>query len=389
MVVNRYTAISANIVQLCKFLRKHGFSAGTREQTEAMRVLNVVSIGSSTSFKLGLKSIFVKSKWQHDHFDDLFDEFWAELEKAVDSKIKELPEEENGEKPTAGMREPSFDALKSWLFNDETDEEKEIATYSNQEVLTKKEFGNMSENEMRLIITLLRRIARQLSHQKSRLKQRAKKNNQIDLKRTFSTNMRLGGELLKLHFSEPKDKKQRILLLCDVSKSMSLYSRFFVHLIYAFQNSYDKIETFVFSTKLHRVTDLLENYEFEKAFETISDRVPQWSGGTTIGRCIQTYVEFHSSKTLTNKTVVFILSDGWDTGDADILRDSMQFIHRRAKKVIWLNPLAGNPNFTPQVSGLQTALPYIDVLESAHNLDSLKRAMKHLGSGRRKTSLKY
>ena len=383
MLIARQTSISGNLVQLATFLRSKGFSIGTREVSNAMEALNHSPIGDKNNFKAVLKSIFVKSKWQYEEFDDLYDDFWRQLEKAVDSKTKELPENDEKNSPIKGQ-EPSFETLKNWLFNTQSEEEKNVASYSGLEVLTHKNFQDMSSDEMRLIMAALRKIARQLAHQKSRLNQRTKKNKQLDLKRTFATNMRLGGDILRLRFSEPKDKKLKLVLLCDVSKSMDLYSRFFVNLIYAFQNACDRIETFVFSTALHRVTDLLENYEFDKAFALISERVPQWSGGTTIGKSMQSFVDSHSYKLLTKKTVVFILSDGWDTGDLVLLKESIQEIHKRSKKVIWLNPLAGNPDFSPDVVGLQTALPYIDVLESAHNLESLKRAMKHLRSGRRK-----
>jgi len=383
MLIQRQTTISGNIVQLCKFLRNNGYSLGTREESDGMKALSYMPIGNKSSFKTALKSIFAKSKWQFEQFDDLYDEFWDQLKKAVDSKTKEIPESKQKDS-ISNTQPPTFETLKSWLYNNKTEEEKSIAAYSSIEVLTRKDFGDMSSDEMSLIMTLLRKIARQLAHQKSRLKRRAKKNNHLDLKRTFSANMRSGGEILKFHFSQPKEKKLKLVLLCDVSKSMDLYSRFFVNLIYAFQNAYDRIETFVFSTAIHRVTELLENYEFDKAFEIISERVPQWSGGTTIGQCIQSFVDSYSYKLLTKKTVIFILSDGWDTGDASILKQSMREIHKRSKKVIWLNPLAGNPDFSPDVIGLQTALPYIDVMESAHNLESLKHAMKHLRSGRRK-----
>jgi len=348
-----------------------------------MKALSYLPIGDENIFKSALKSIFVKSRWQHEQFDGLYTEFWEQLMKAVNSKIKELPEKNMDATKIQNAQPPSFETLKNWLFN-QTEVEIKVAAYSNLESLTHKNFEDMSSDEMRLITAFLRKIARQMAHQKSRLKQRAKKKIHLDLKRTFTANMRLGGELLKLHFSEPKDKKLKLVLLCDVSKSMDLYSRFFVNLIYAFQNVYDRIETFVFSTAIHRVTELLENHEFDKAFELISDRVPQWSGGTTIGQCLDSFVELYSYKLLTRKTVVFILSDGWDTGDSALLKTSMREIHKRSKKVIWLNPLAGSPNFSPEVIGLQTALPYIDVMESAHNLESLKRAMKHLKSGRRK-----
>ncbi len=385
MQVQRQTTISGNLVQLCKFLRHNGFVLGTKEESDAMEALTSLPIGNENAFKIALKSTFAKSKWQFEQFDGLYEEFWDQLKKAVDAKTKD--EHNNKDENTAlNTQKPSFENLKSWLFNEQTEDQESVASYSSLEVLTRKDFSNMSSDEMSLIMSLLRKIARNLAHQKSRLKKKVRKKKQLDLKRTFSANMRLGGEILKLQFSEPKDKKLKLVLLCDVSKSMDLYSRFFVNLIYAFQNAYDRVETFVFSTAIHRVTELLQNYEFDQAFEIIADRVPQWSGGTTIGRSIQSFVDSYSYKLLTKKTIVFILSDGWDTGDPAMLEQAMKNIHRRCKKVIWLNPLAGNPNFSPEVIGLKTALPYIDVLESAHNLESLKRAMKHLRSGRRKYS---
>ena len=382
MLVQRQTTISGNLVQLCKFLRTKGFVLGTKEESDALIALTLLPIGNKDTFHTALKSIFAKSKWQFEQFDDLYEEFWEQLKKAVDSKTKELVEPNEDKVPT--VQKPSLETLKSWLFNNEPEEEKNIAAYSNLEVLTNKNFGDMSTDEMRLIMALLRKMAKQLAHQKSRLKQRSKRNRYLDLKRTFSRNMRLGGDILKLHFSEPKDKKLKLVLLSDVSKSMDIYSRFFINLIYAFQNSYDRIETFVFSTAVHRVTELLDNHEFNKAFEIISERVPHWSGGTTIGNCMQDFVNSYGHKLLTKKTVVIILSDGWDTGGSSELKQSMRDIYKRSKKVIWLNPLAGNPNFSPDVIGLQSAMPYIDVFESAHNLESLKRAMKHLKTGRRK-----
>nr|WP_273567374.1 VWA domain-containing protein [Maribacter sp. Hal144] len=170
----------------------------------------------------------------------------------------------------------------------------------------------------------------------------------------------------------------KLVLLCDVSKSMELYSRFFVHLIYAFQNAYDKIETFIFSTALHRVSEILDNHEFDKAFEIISDRVPQWSGGTTIGSCLNDFTQEHGYGMLDKKTIVLVLSDGWDTGGPEIIQTAMQTIYKKSKKVIWLNPLAGSSDFSPEALGLKTALPYIDVLASAHNLESLKLAISQI-----------
>ena len=195
--------------------------------------------------------------------------------------------------------------------------------------------------------------------------------------------MRKGGEIQQLVFSEKKNRKLKLVLLCDVSRSMDLYSRFFIHLIYAFQNAYDKIETLVFSTALHRVSEILDNNEFDKAFRTISERVPHWSGGTTIGSCLQDFSQNYGHGMLDKKTIVLILSDGWDTGEPEVMKEAMKTIYKKSKKVIWLNPLAGNPDFTPESIGMQTALPYIDILASAHNLESLTTVLQQL-RGKRK-----
>ena len=146
--------------------------------------------------------------------------------------------------------------------------------------------------------------------------------------------MRKGGEIQQLVFSQKKDRKLKLVILCDVSRSMDLYSRFFIHLIYAFQNAYDKIETLVFSTALHKVSEILNNNEFDKAFRTISERVPHWSGGTTIGSCLQDFIQNYGYSMLDKKTIVLILSDGWDTGEPEVMKEAMKTIYKKSKKVI-------------------------------------------------------
>lgn len=214
MLVERQTTISGNLVQLCKFLRDNGFVLGTQEESDAMEALTFLPIGKENVFKMALKSTFAKSKWQFEQFDGLYEEFWEQLQKAIDSKTKDI-QEKNEENTSPNPQQPSFETLKSWLYHDQTEEEKDVAAYSSLEVLTRKNFADMSSDEMRLIMAVLRKIARQLAHQKSRLKKRTNKNGQLDLKRTFSTNMRMGGEILRFHFSQPKDKK--LMFLCSVN----------------------------------------------------------------------------------------------------------------------------------------------------------------------------
>lgn len=368
------TELSANVVVFCRFLRKKGFNLGPTEEADALLALSQLPIGSEKNFKQALKAVLTKNQYQSTHFEDYYAEFWDQLSKAADSKIKK-DRTKKDKPPAAQQKEAQFNALKNWLNLSPVVDEKAIASYSDIEVLTKKNFLDLSKDEMLLMMGLLKRLARKVAHQKSRLKKISRRHKVVDLRRTIYTNMRKGADIKELVYSEHKEKKLKLVLLCDVSKSMDLYSRFFVHLIYAFQNAYDRIETFVFSTALHRVSEILDNQEFDKAFDTISERVPHWSGGTTIGSCLADFNEAYGHGLLDRKTVVFILSDGWDTGAPEVMRDTMQDIYKRARKVIWLNPLAGNPAFSPEVIGMKTALPYIDALAPAHNLESLKQVI--------------
>ena len=376
-LIKHQTTLSGNVVLLCRFLRQKGFALSATEEADALQSLAFLPIDKEQYFKEALKAILAKSKYQRQKFNEFYDEFWDQLSRAVDSKTKEAPVKKE-KKSEAQKKQAQFESLKSWLNLTPAEEEKEVSSFSDLEVLTRKNFSDLSKEELRLMMQLLQKLARKLAHQKSRLNKASKKHKNLDLKRTMRANMRKGGEIQHLLFSKKKERKLKLVLLCDVSKSMDLYSRFFVHLIYAFQNSYDKIETFVFSTALHRVTEILDNYEFDKAFDTISDRVPHWSGGTTIGSCLSHFTKEYGHGMLDKKTIVLILSDGWDTGDPEIMKEAMKTIYKKTKKVVWLNPLAGNENFSPDALGMKTALPYIDILASAHNLESLKKAMMQL-----------
>ena len=371
-ILKRQTNLPANILLFCRFLRGKGYKIGPIEISDSLKALHLLPIHSENAFQSALKCILAKSKRQQVLFNDYYFEFWDELKKAVDSKTKMNLTKQ---KTPIKHKKPAFETLNDWLNGKKSDEDKDLDTYSDIETLAKKEFANLSEEEMRLMMSLLQKIAKKIAHRKSRLRKVSKKSRQIDLKRTIRKNLRNGTEINQLVYSEPKNKKVNLVILADSSKSMDMYSRFFIHLVYAFQNAYDKIETFTFNTSLFRITEILENYDFKMAFDIISERIPQWSGGTKIGFSFHQFLENYAHKTLRKKTIVFILSDGWDTGDPELLSHSIKSIQQKCKKVIWLNPLSGNASYSAEVTGLKAAMPYIDVFAAAHNLDSLRKVL--------------
>lgn len=376
-LITRKTALSANIVAFCRFLRQHGFAIGPLEEADALLALEIMApFDHPEAFQLTLRATLCRTLAQQLQFDELYQQYWRELQKAVDSKVVD-DEKPNGQPSNKKQQQPSLQALKSWLYgNHQSAEEQELASYSPGAVLGKKDFSAFTEDELEEVMRIVQILARSLALKPSRRKGKSKNGGQLDLRRTLRQNMRRGGEILDLAFVKPKQHRQKIVLICDVSRSMDLYSRFLIQFMYAFQTSFRRIETFVFSADLFRATNQLLQRDFKTALEKLSEEIPGWSGGTRIGESLDTFCQNYARKLLNKQTIVLILSDGWDTGDTDLLGRSMKMIQKKAAKVIWLNPLAGSPNYEPTVKGMQAAMPYIDVFAPAHNVESLRRVVK-------------
>lgn len=370
-LINRQTSLSANLVSFCRFLRQKGFTIGPAEETDALLALEKLApFHSPEAMQLCLKATLARTRAQQLQFDELYTQYWRELEKAVNAKRKDAPD--SRQKQKRKNQAPSIQSIRQWLHGNREEEETEMASYSVHEVASRRDFSTFSKDELWEVERLIHLIARSLALRESRRRKRINRLAQLDLRKTLRLNMRRGGEILDLAYYEPARHRQQIVLICDVSKSMELYSRFLIQFIYAFQNAYRRIETFVFSTRLYRVTAQLKQRDFAVALDELSQAVPGWSGGTKIGESLDSFVQNHASKMLNKQTVVLIMSDGWDTGDTELLAESMRKIQRKAAKVIWLNPLAGNPNYEPTVKGMQAAMPFIDIFAPAHNVESLR-----------------
>jgi hypothetical protein len=158
---------------------------------------------------------------------------------------------------------------------------------------------------------------------------------------------------------------------------MDLYSQILLQFAYGLQNSFARVETFVFSTKIERITGHLRNNTYRHALKRLGANIRGWSGGTLIGASV---AAFNSGwpKLVDKRSVVIILSDGWDTGEPEELGAALSDLKRRAGKLIWLNPLLGSPAYQPLVRGMQAALPHIDAFAPLHNLASLRALERHL-----------
>jgi uncharacterized protein len=378
MLVQRQTSLTANIVAFCRYLRTEGFHISATEEADALRAVELMESFQTPELLRGsLHAVLVRTPAQSARFDGLYDYYWQQLEKAVNSKQAEQGREQP-KRAKPKPQEPQFDALKDWLFGKQNqDEELDLHTYSSAEALGERDFSTLSEDELGEMFELIQMIAKRLARQQNR-RYKNNKNGTLDLRKTLRINLRRGGEIVELARRKPQRERLELVLICDVSKSMEMYSRFLVQFAYCFQSVFKRIDTFVFSTNLQKISDILRGPLFENVLKNLSQNVPNWSGGTRIGESLETFVNDFGTKNLTSKSVVIIVSDGWETGDVAVLSDAMQQIHRRANRVIWLNPLAGNPNFEPTTAAMSAAMPFVDVFAAAHNAASLRRLSRIL-----------
>ena len=381
---------SANVVGFCRWLRRHGSSVSASEQMDALRALDAIDLLEEEDFYWSLRTTLAKSTREQEIFDEHFRRFWYVWDKADQLSFRD---EEEAEAPSVIIddrpRKQKYLTINDWLNNaDQASEEQEAAGYSSFEVVTERDFSDFLAQDLDEVARLINEIGKSLAVRFSRRTKASRQNGPLDLRRTMRSSLRRGGELLDLAHRERKRQKLKLVLLCDVSKSMDLYSRFLIQFLYAFQSVYRRIETFVFSTSLHRVTEILQTEELEEALNLMSVTVPDWSGGTKIGESFGEFVEQYALNLLDPGTVVLIISDGWDTGDVDLLGESMRVMKSRSRSVIWLNPLMGNPDYRPSTQGMQAALPYIDILASAHNLSSLRRLVRQLAKVQRGRQLR-
>ena len=378
--------LSSNIVGFCRFLRGRGAGVGPAEEADALRALDRSGVADPARFRAALRVCLAKSTGEQAIFDDEFDRYWnvwdraAELGQPPPDERREPERGNDGDAQAPPRASAQGPAIVEWLQRGaQAGDEEETAGYSPVEVLTKRDFRGFGIEELSDLERSVKLIARILAKRFRRRYCYSRSGGKLDLRRTLRRNLRRGGEMMEISYRRRRRQRLKLVLLCDVSRSMDLYSRFFVQFIYAFQAACRRIETFAFSTSLRRITEALSEDDFEVVLDRLARDVPQWSGGTRIGACLDTFLKSRGDAVLDRRTVVLILSDGWDTGDIELLTASMRDIRRRAQCVIWLNPLVGYEGYSPDTAGMEAALPYVDLFASAHNIASLRQLAESLG----------
>jgi hypothetical protein len=189
---------------------------------------------------------------------------------------------------------------------------------------------------------------------------------------------RPGGDVAGFAWKRPRVRRLRVVALCDVSGSMDAYTPFLLQFLYALQKQRGLVRTFVFSTRLEDVTAALRARRFDEALRSIANQVTRWSGGTTIGESLAEFNQRYAAELISPRTVVLVISDGWERGDSSALAAQLALLRRRARRIIWLNPLKGRADYLPLAKGMAAALPYVDDFLAANSIESLQNLSRVL-----------
>ncbi|MEM7112648.1 MAG: VWA domain-containing protein [Chloroflexota bacterium] len=382
----RSGALLHNLVLFGRLLRALGLDVNPGRMIDLVEALNHVEIGRKPDFYFTVRSLLVHHKDDLPLFDLAFERFWKrpiQQDDLADIFQIHPPVEDQPETifipPTLIDDEPSDDDAGVGEESDEIQEIIEVTqTYSDRELLGKKDFAGLTFNEMRAIKQIMSEMEWELGMRRTR-RQRPGLGKTLDLRRSLRKNLRYGGEIMEWPRREPKFKPRPLILIADISGSMERYTRLLLHFLYSLAAGLEqKVETFVFSTRLTRVTRQLRGRDVDKVLAEVAQAVPDWSGGTRIGEAVKHFNFRWGRRVLGKGAVVVLISDGWDRGDPQVLNEEMARLQRSCYRLVWLNPLLGSERYEPLTRGMQAALPYIDDFLPVHNLASLEDLAHHL-----------
>jgi uncharacterized protein with von Willebrand factor type A (vWA) domain len=365
-----------------EMLRRVGLEVGSGNMLDLVRATDYVSIGRRGEFFQAARSILVHRKQDLPIFDEAFQVFWRKpTDRSTTMDLRSLGEQRRFRKPqvsTGRGDEPEGDQTIAGDPDDDSVQNVDLSrTYSAVEVFRQKDFSEFTSSEMAEARQMMANLTWDLGRRRTR-RLAPGRSGPLDLRRTMRQSLRYGGEFLDLAYRSPKEKSRSLVLICDVSGSMERYTRMLLQFIHTIAGGFDKLEAFLFATRLTRITRSLKYRSIDQSIDEVSKAVPDWAGGTRIGDAVKTFNYDWMRRVLKGQAVVLIISDGWDRGDPELLAKETSRLQRSCHRLIWLNPLLGSPSYQPLTQGMKAALPYIDDFLPVNNLNNLESLARHL-----------
>jgi hypothetical protein len=357
-------------------LREMGVAVSPGQMLVLIDALDYVSITRREDFRAAARATLVLRREDLALFDMAFEFFWRKAAGASPESELMMMAIPQVRIPRRQLRLPARRPEDAEAERPPDDQKEELdiqLTYSRSEALRSKDFGQFSWEEVQACKELIRRMRWRIADRPNRRRRPDRGGRTLDMRRTLRQNMRYGGEPITLAWRETQREPRPLVVICDISGSMERYSRILLQFVHAISRSVGDVESFVFGTRLTRITRQLRHKDIDDSIDAVTKHVRDWSGGTRIGDAVREFNYRWGRRVLGRGPVVLLISDGWDRGDPATLRHEMDRLQRSCHRLIWLNPLLGSPGYEPLTLGMQAALPFVDDFLPVHNLVSLEQ----------------
>ena len=375
------TSISHRIVDFCHHLRNNGIAITPLDTAHCLTVLKLINANEHQEVRLAFKSFFMKNREDFNRFDEIFDSFWfnEQRQRHEHEALDRNKTQTINSKNTPSIFEISGSGKNDKIDLPDNDNDQEADSSGSGKMIAAKTFNKMTtdmrdfvqaedENEATVVA---QRIANAIRYRLSRRRTSSKKGASLDLRRIMRKSISTGGEPLNLLRKRRPEKPMHLIGLIDVSGSMQPYARVFLSFVKGLIGNDLRTDAFLFHTKLMCVSDALRDNNTLRAANRLSMMAKGFGGGTKIGTCLNDFNKQFLGRILGRKSLVIVMSDGYDTDDPSILSSSLERLKKSGCKLIWLNPLLGWKNYEPVNASMMTALPFLDLFAPCNTLQSL------------------
>ena len=372
--------LGANLMYFARTLRAAGLPVGSGAVLDALRAVQTVGVARRDDFYWALHAVFVRRADQRPLFDEAFHVFWRNpklLERVTSLLLPTVQTPPRGDAKPLSRRlsEALFEGAGSKPKTREPEEEIEFdatLTWSDREVLRQRDFEQMSAAELAAAKAAIARLRLAIPPVPTRRYRPHPRGAMIDMRTTFRRSLRLGSGAVLLARRRRRRKPAPLVVICDISGSMSRYSRLLLHFAHALARDRTRVYSFAFGTRLTNITRQLRDRDVDAAIEQVSEEVSDWSGGTRIGKCLDGFNREWSRRVCGQGAMVLFITDGLDRDVGEGLGPQVERLRKSCRKLVWLNPLLRYERFEPKAAGMRALLPHVDELRPVHNLESLE-----------------
>lgn len=366
-------------------LRQNGLRLGVAEADLALAALTHVTAAQPEDSRRALRAVCTGCKEEAERFDALFDSYWLDAgrvkQKVIPTKSSRISDDVHSSRDAKGQ-----DASGSGTANAPDGDQGEADSDGTGKLIA-TEVRNLSRKDLRDIVrpkeiaeaeAVARRLGAALRDRRSRRRIAARKGDRLHFRKTIRQSLATGGEPVRLLRKRRPDRTRKIVALCDVSGSMSVYAQVFLSFLAGLMRADTATDAYLFHTRLVRISEALRDKDALRAIGRMSLMADGFGGGSKIGPSLQLFADTYAKRFVDGCSVVLILSDGYDTAPPEAIGMALAKLKKRGCKVIWLNPLKGWRDYAPVAGGMAAALPHLDLFAAANTLDDLAALEREL-----------